>query len=234
MRERVNAMCWPPSPLAMLTLEFIQDFLCASRSKANVGALPDPLLSRARRLHGSHADSSWRWWPAACTWPPGISNTMRLPPRVTEVALAFATVDSGHRRSGGAIAWGVWWAWDARLTSMLMCWLIYAGYLMLRRAIEEPTQRARLSAVVSILRLRRCVLRLEIDRVVPHATSRPGAEHPRRRRHGAGHGSPHLLELAGAAVLLGGAGHGPHAPGRILARDRLPAPSGAFILNHSY
>ena len=50
----------------------------------------------------------------------------------------------------GRIIWGVWWAWDARLTTMLVCWLIYAGYLMLRRAIDEPTQRARLSAVVSI------------------------------------------------------------------------------------
>jgi len=34
---------------------------------------------------------------------------------------------------------------------MLVGWIIYAGYVMLRRAIEEPTERARLSAVVSIL-----------------------------------------------------------------------------------
>jgi heme exporter protein C len=33
---------------------------------------------------------------------------------------------------------------------MLICWLLYAGYLMLRRATDEPTQRARLSAVLSI------------------------------------------------------------------------------------
>jgi heme exporter protein C len=34
---------------------------------------------------------------------------------------------------------------------MLVCWLLYAGYLVLRRAIEEPTQRARMASVVSIL-----------------------------------------------------------------------------------
>ena len=36
------------------------------------------------------------------------------------------------------------------LTSALVCWLLYAGYLMLRRAIEEPTQRATFAAVFSI------------------------------------------------------------------------------------
>ena len=69
---------------------------------------------------------------------------------VTEVALAFATVVLATGMIWGRISWGIWWAWDARLTTMLVCWLIYAGYVMLRRAIEEPTERARLSAVVSI------------------------------------------------------------------------------------
>lgn len=30
-------------------------------------------------------------------------------------------------------AWGVWWQWDARLTSSLVLWLIFVSYLMLRR-----------------------------------------------------------------------------------------------------
>ena len=69
---------------------------------------------------------------------------------VTEVSLAFATVVLATGSIWGRIIWGIWWTWDARLTSMLVCWLIYAGYMMLRRAIEEPTERARLSAIVSI------------------------------------------------------------------------------------
>ena len=40
--------------------------------------------------------------------------------------------------------------WDARLTSALICVLMYAGYLMLRRSIDEPSQRARVSAVFSL------------------------------------------------------------------------------------
>lgn len=69
---------------------------------------------------------------------------------VTEVALAFATANLLTGMIWARFAWGIWWAWDARLTSMLVCWLMYAGYLMLRQAIHEPAQRARLSAVLSI------------------------------------------------------------------------------------
>src|SRR6266705_3584895 len=57
---------------------------------------------------------------------------------VTEVSLAFATVVLVTGSIWARIIWGVWWTWDARLTSMFVCWLLYAGYLMLRSAVEEP------------------------------------------------------------------------------------------------
>ncbi|HZY60836.1 MAG TPA: cytochrome c biogenesis protein CcsA [Candidatus Binataceae bacterium] len=69
---------------------------------------------------------------------------------VTEVGLAFLAGNLITGSIWGRVIWGVWWAWDARLTSALVCWLLYAGYLMLRRAIEEPTQRATFAAVFSI------------------------------------------------------------------------------------
>lgn len=67
-----------------------------------------------------------------------------------EVGLVFASINLATGSIWARIIWGVWWAWDARLTTMLICWLTYAGYLMLRRAIDEPIQRARLSSVLSI------------------------------------------------------------------------------------
>ncbi|MBI5083550.1 MAG: cytochrome c biogenesis protein CcsA [Acidobacteria bacterium] len=70
---------------------------------------------------------------------------------VTEVGLAFGAANLISGMIWARIIWGIWWTWDWRLTSMLICWLLYAGYLVLRRAIEEPTERARLSAVMSIL-----------------------------------------------------------------------------------
>src|SRR5688500_7598169 len=70
---------------------------------------------------------------------------------VTEVGLVFGVVNLLTGMIWARIIWGIWWAWDARLTSMLVSCLMYSGYLMLRRAIDEPTQRARSSAALSIL-----------------------------------------------------------------------------------
>lgn len=69
----------------------------------------------------------------------------------TEVGLAFGAINLITGMIWGKIIWGIAWTWDWRLTSTLICWLLYAGYLVLRRAIEEPTERARLASVVSIL-----------------------------------------------------------------------------------
>lgn len=46
--------------------------------------------------------------------------------------------------------WGTFWTWDARLTSTLVLWIIYAGYLLLRRLAEPGRQVARFAAVVGI------------------------------------------------------------------------------------
>ena len=51
----------------------------------------------------------------------------------------------------GRPTWGVWWTWDARLTSTLVLFLIFVGYLSLRSFVEEPERRAQWSAAVGIL-----------------------------------------------------------------------------------
>ncbi len=47
--------------------------------------------------------------------------------------------------------WGIWWTWDPRLTTTLILFLIFVGYLMLRVYVEDPNRRALLSAVVGII-----------------------------------------------------------------------------------
>jgi heme exporter protein C len=69
---------------------------------------------------------------------------------VTEIGLAFLGANLVTGSIWGSVIWGIWWTWDVRLTSALVCWLLYAGYLMLRHAIEEPTQRATFAAVFNI------------------------------------------------------------------------------------
>jgi heme exporter protein C len=46
--------------------------------------------------------------------------------------------------------WGIWWTWDARLTSTFVLWLLYISYLLLRGMIEDSGRRATLSAVFGI------------------------------------------------------------------------------------
>jgi heme exporter protein C len=68
----------------------------------------------------------------------------------TELTLAFGAVVLITGMIWARVIWGIWWAWDARLTSTLVSWLAYASYLIFRKAIEEPTTRARFSAIISI------------------------------------------------------------------------------------
>jgi heme exporter protein C len=51
----------------------------------------------------------------------------------------------------GKPTWGVWWAWDARLTSTLVLFLVFVGYLALRAFVEDPQRRGQWSAAVGIL-----------------------------------------------------------------------------------
>jgi heme exporter protein C len=46
--------------------------------------------------------------------------------------------------------WGIWWTWDARLTTTFIMWVMYICYLMLRGLLEDPRHRATLSAVFGI------------------------------------------------------------------------------------
>ncbi len=68
-----------------------------------------------------------------------------------EVGLLFTTVVLTTGPIWGKPIWGTWWTWDARLTLTLFLWFIYAGYLVLRGAVNEPEMRARYSAVLGIL-----------------------------------------------------------------------------------
>jgi heme exporter protein C len=51
----------------------------------------------------------------------------------------------------GRPMWGAYWVWDARLTSMLVLFLLYLGMLALWRAIEEPGQAARAVAILTLV-----------------------------------------------------------------------------------
>jgi len=67
-----------------------------------------------------------------------------------EVGLAFTTVVLITGPIWAHPVWGIWWTWDARLTSTFVLWLLYVSYLLLRNMLEEPDRRALLSALFGI------------------------------------------------------------------------------------
>ncbi len=66
-----------------------------------------------------------------------------------EVGVVFCTVVLVTGPIWGRRAWGIWWTWDARLTTTLVLWLIYVSYLLLRRFAAGP-QVQTLAAVLGI------------------------------------------------------------------------------------
>jgi len=48
------------------------------------------------------------------------------------------------------IMWGSWWNWDPRQSSYLLLVFLYAAYLFLRSAVEDPDRRARIAAVYAL------------------------------------------------------------------------------------
>jgi heme exporter protein C len=51
----------------------------------------------------------------------------------------------------GKPIWGAWWVWDARLTSMLILFFLYLGYLLLFDNIEDKIKAEKISAIISIV-----------------------------------------------------------------------------------
>ncbi len=67
-----------------------------------------------------------------------------------EIGVVYSTVVLVTGPLWAKPVWGIWWTWDARLTSMFVLWLTYVAYLALRASIEDPAARSRVAAVVGI------------------------------------------------------------------------------------
>jgi len=63
---------------------------------------------------------------------------------ITVLALATGSV-------WGKPMWGTWWVWDPRLTSQLILFFLYLGYMFLRQALAETRQADRASGVLAVV-----------------------------------------------------------------------------------
>jgi len=53
----------------------------------------------------------------------------------------------------GKPMWGAWWVWDARLTSVLVLFFLYLGYMALNSAFDDPQRGSKASAILAMVGL---------------------------------------------------------------------------------
>ena len=75
----------------------------------------------------------------------------RLAGASAEIGVVFTALTLATGSIWGRPTWGVWWTWDARLTSTALLLALFLGYLALRRATADGEARARRSAVAALV-----------------------------------------------------------------------------------
>ncbi|HVT78783.1 MAG TPA: cytochrome c biogenesis protein CcsA [Acidimicrobiales bacterium] len=92
-----------------------------------------------------------------------LASMLYLWPRTRRLrfdAIAAASAELGVLFTGltlitgslwGRPTWGVWWTWDARLTTTALMFVIYLGYLAQRGVADTTAQRAKRSAIIAVM-----------------------------------------------------------------------------------
>lgn len=75
----------------------------------------------------------------------------RLSYSCMELGVLFGAISLGTGMIWARPVWNTWWTWEARLTSFLILWLIYVGYIMLRMSARDDVTIARIASVFTFI-----------------------------------------------------------------------------------
>jgi heme exporter protein C len=134
-------------------------FLAVSQYWGLFVAPPDQMMGDLYRILYVHVPAAWM---TMIFFFLSFVGSLAFLIRKTERwdRFAWCTAEIGVVLNGLALAlgslwgkpvWGVWWTWDPRLTTTALLFVMYAGYLILRRLITDEDRRARVSAAVGLL-----------------------------------------------------------------------------------
>jgi heme exporter protein C len=70
---------------------------------------------------------------------------------IAEVGCLFTAITLITGAIWGKPIWGAWWVFDARLTSVLILFFLYIGYLLVYENIDQPTKAEKISAIIAIV-----------------------------------------------------------------------------------
>jgi heme exporter protein C len=138
---------------------FTAIFLVFAQATALLISPPDRDMLHLQKIMYVHVPTAWSAFIAfGVTFVMSIAYLATRRERHDLLAASAAEVGvvlTGLTLALGSIwgrpTWGVWWTWDPRLTSTLILFLIFVGYLALRSFTEDDDRRARWSAAIGIL-----------------------------------------------------------------------------------
>lgn len=124
-----------------------------------LAAPPDRLQGNLQRLMYVHVPSAWLAYLAfAVTFVGSLGWLVRrrtgwdrLAASSAELGVVFTGLALATGSIWGKPVWGVWWTWDPRLVTTALLFVVYLGYLGLRRSVDDLTSRARRAAVLGVV-----------------------------------------------------------------------------------
>ena len=153
----LSAKLWPPCAALTLVLGLIGLYLAFT-------APPDYQQGITVRILFVHVPSAWMAMMiygfiaaasfAAFVWRAPLSDIAAQSAALPGIGFTFLALASGSL--WGRPIWGHFWAWDARLVSVLILFFLYLGYIALIAAIEDRQRAAiaaRLLAIVGVINL---------------------------------------------------------------------------------
>ncbi len=120
----------------------------------------DALMGQVQRIMYVHVPMVWTAFVAGaiCCLASAIylfvdtqKKWDRIARSAAEMGVLFIALGIACGSIWGKPTWGVWWTWDARLTTTAILLLIYTGYLMVRSLGGETERTARAAAVIGIV-----------------------------------------------------------------------------------
>lgn len=85
----------------------------------------------------------------ALIWKHGLADVAAKATAPVGAAFTFLALVTGSL--WGKPMWGTWWVWDARLTSVLVLFFLYLGYIALRGAFDDPARGAKSAAILALV-----------------------------------------------------------------------------------
>jgi heme exporter protein C len=132
--------------------------LAAGVYLALVGSPADYQQGQSVRIMYVHVPSAWLGMlgysvmaaasAVGLIWKHPLAEVMAR--SVAPIGAAFTFVCLATGSLWGKPMWGTWWAWDARLTSMLILLFLYLGYMALANAFDDPARGGKAASILAL------------------------------------------------------------------------------------